>query len=337
MPESLSPRASRPLFQGLDVRRFEWPTLALAIGLHCVFVALVFAAPHAGLLAYLALVPVLTLHSSLQHEVLHGHPFRAARANWMLVALPLGVFVPYWRFRALHIAHHHDPALTDPYDDPESWYRDPRDWAALSPASRLFLTAMNTLVGRMLLGPLAGMAGLVVGDARAILHGRHDILAAWAEHLVALALLLWLLVQVPGFSLPAYLAACYGAYALLCLRTFLEHRAEDAVGHRSVVIEDNGPLAVLFLFNSLHAVHHLDPGLPWYRLREAYARDRASVLAGNGGYCYRSYAQIIRRYAFRAKEPVAHPLIGEAWAPCPPGPSGGVSATEPAKRVSAGA
>ncbi|WP_084650106.1 fatty acid desaturase [Stappia stellulata] len=312
MPTAHVPPSRAAQARTSHTRTLEWPTLLLALGVHAVFLGLVLAAPHVGIWAYLALVPVLTLHSSLQHEVLHGHPFRAPRLNWIFVALPLGMFVPYWRFRALHIAHHRDPALTDPFDDPESWYRDPCDWAGMSPVKRWFLTATNTLAGRMLLGPIAGMAGLVAGDARAILAGRRDVLAAWAEHLAALALLVWLLRQVPGFSLTGYVAACYGASVLLCLRTFLEHRAEDAVGHRSVIIEESGPLAALFLFNSLHAVHHLDPSLPWYGLRAAYARDRAQVIAANGGYVYRSYAQIIRRYAFRCKEPVVHPLRGTA-------------------------
>jgi fatty acid desaturase len=37
--------------------------------------------------------------------------------------------VPYLRFRDTHLAHHHDPNLTDPYDDPESNFQDPAVWA----------------------------------------------------------------------------------------------------------------------------------------------------------------------------------------------------------------
>ena len=58
-------------------------------------------------------------HSSLQHEALHGHPTRSAALNEALVFLPLGLLFPYRRFKMLHLRHHNNSALTDPYDDPE--------------------------------------------------------------------------------------------------------------------------------------------------------------------------------------------------------------------------
>jgi fatty acid desaturase len=293
----------------------EWPTIGLLVGVHALFALLVVVSPAAGPLAWLALVPVITLHSSLQHELLHGHPFRNPRLNALLVALPLGLFIPYWRFRALHIAHHDDPRLTDPYEDPESWYLHPRDWASAGRARRGLLRINNTLAGRIVLGPLIGLSGFLAAEFRLALSGRRDVLRAWGWHLVFAGVLVALLRQVPGFSFGWYLAACYGAYALLCVRTYLEHRAEEEVGHRTVLIEDRGPLAFLFLFNSLHAVHHRFPRLPWYRLPEVYARHRETFVADNGGYVYRSYLEIARRHAFTEKEPVSHPLAGRVNAP----------------------
>lgn len=293
---------------------FEWPTVLLLAGVYLVFAALVTAASVAqgsgwSALFWLCLVPVVTLHSSLQHELLHGHPFRTPRANALLAGLPLGLFVPYWRFRSLHIAHHDDPRLTDPYEDPESWYLHPRDWHAAGRARRALLAFNNTLFGRMLVGPAIGMAGFFAAEWRLAWSGRGDVLRAWGEHLMLVGVLLALLRLLPGFSLPAYLAVCYGAWSLLCVRTFLEHRAEEAVGHRTVIIEDRGPLAFLFLFNSLHAVHHRFPAVPWYRLPGLYRRHRDMFRAENGGYVYRSYLEIARRHAFRAKEPVEHPVL----------------------------
>ena len=57
-----------------------------------------------------------------------------------------------------------------------------------------------------------------------------------------------------------------------------------------MIIEDRGPLALLFLNNNLHAVHHAHPRLPWYRLPGEYARRRDEFLRRNGGYRYGSYA-----------------------------------------------
>jgi len=63
---------------------------------------------------------VITLHSSLQHEVIHGHPTKWAVVNALLVWPAIGLFIPYARFRDSHLAHHQDARLTDPYDDPET-------------------------------------------------------------------------------------------------------------------------------------------------------------------------------------------------------------------------
>ena len=52
------------------------------------------------------------------HEVLHGHPTRSGRVNEALVFLPIGIVWPFRRFKAIHLRHHADERLTDPFDDP---------------------------------------------------------------------------------------------------------------------------------------------------------------------------------------------------------------------------
>ena len=69
--------------------------------------------------AALALLAVtIALQSSIVHEVLHGHPTRNALVNEAFVFLPIGLVWPYRRFKALHLRHHADERLTDPFDDP---------------------------------------------------------------------------------------------------------------------------------------------------------------------------------------------------------------------------
>ena len=58
----------------------------------------------------------------------------------------------------------------------------------------------------------------------------------------------------------AYLLAAYLGWSLLKIRTYLEHRAHEAARARTVVIESRGPLALLFLNNNFHVVHHMHPG-----------------------------------------------------------------------------
>ena len=208
------------------------------------------------------------------------------------------------------MAHHVDPNLTDPYEDPESWYLDPRESGRLPWLMRQVLEANNTLAGRLLLGPAVGLFGFWRAEVRLMRAGRGDVLRAWGEHLVFAGLLVAFLSAMPGVSGWGYVAACYGGASLLSLRTFLEHQAAPETGHRTVLIEERGPLAWLFLFNSLHAVHHERPKLAWHRLPAAYRAERARYQAKNGGYVYRSYLEIARRYLFTRKEPVAHPLRG---------------------------
>jgi len=95
---------------------------------------------------------------------------------------------------------------------------------------------------------------------------------------------------------------------VLKIRTFLEHQAHERARGRTVIIEDRGPLAFLFLNNNLHVVHHMHPKLPWYRLPKIYFNNREKYLARNDGYRYASYAEIFRRHLIRAKDPVPHPL-----------------------------
>ena len=246
--------------------------------------------------------------SSLQHEALHGHPFRSSLANEIAVFPSLSLTVPYRRFKTTHLAHHYDPILTDPYDDPESCYCDPKMWATFTPGLKRILRVNNTLMGRVVIGPLLGNLIWLRDEARLFAQNAPGVRLAWVLHGVGLIpVVLWL----QGAAMPwwAYLLAASVGHALLKIRTFLEHQAHELVRARSVIIEDRGPLALLFLNNNLHAVHHAHPAVPWYRLPALYRARKGEFQRRNAGYVYRSYAEIFARYLLRSKEPVAHPLM----------------------------
>ncbi|WP_368345910.1 fatty acid desaturase [Pelagovum sp. HNIBRBA483] len=288
--------------------KFEWITLALILACYAVWGLSVFWLSTMSL--WLA-IPVagasIALHSSLTHEAIHGHPFRRAWHNAALMFPALTLCVPYMRFRDSHLAHHTDARLTDPYDDPESNYLDPAVWERLAPLLRWVLAFNNTLAGRLLIGPLVGQIAWMIADARAIRAGDRAALSGWLWHLPALALALALVAAAP-MPLWAYLVAAYIGLAILKIRTFLEHQAHERARARTVIIEDRGPLAFLFLNNNLHVVHHMHPRVPWYRLPQLYRANPERYLGCNGGYRYRSYGEVFRRYFFQAKDPVAHPL-----------------------------
>lgn len=288
--------------------RVEWPTLVLIIACYAVWGAALFWLSEVSLaLAIAAATLAIALQSSLQHEVLHGHPFSQRRWGEPLVFASLNLAIPYIRFRDTHLAHHMDATLTDPYEDPESNYLDPAVWARLPPALRLLLGLNNTLLGRMILGPALGQVAFMAGDARAIAAGNRAVALAWLAHLPGAAAVLALVWASP-MPLWAYLLAAYLGLSLLKIRTFLEHQAHERARGRTVIIEDRGPLAFLFLNNNLHVVHHMHPKLPWYRLPQIYFNNRDRYLARNDGYRYGSYAEIFRRHFLRAKDPVPHPL-----------------------------
>ena len=229
----------------------EWPTVTLLLG--CYVVWALATAVIWGLSPVLALILTalcITLFSSLQHEALHGHPFRSERVNEALVFPALALLVPYRRFRDTHLAHHRDEHLTDPYDDPETNYLDPVRWAALPAWMKWVLRANNTLLGRVILGPAISAFWFLRDDWRAIRRGDRAVARAWALHLPGVALVLIWLVMVDGMPVWAYLMSAYTGFGILKIRTFLEHRAHEKARARTVVIEDRGPLAFLFLNNN---------------------------------------------------------------------------------------
>jgi fatty acid desaturase len=286
----------------------EGPTVVLLVACYALWAAGLYLVAPAWLPAGIALAALASaLHSSLTHEMVHGHPTDDDRINHALVWPVLGLLVPYGRFRDTHLAHHMDARLTDPYDDPESNYLDPAVWVRLPGWVRAVLRANNTLLGRMTLGPAVGQIAFMASDWRAIRAGDRAVLVAWLAHLPAAAAVLAVVALSP-MPLWAYAIAVYAGHGLLRIRTFLEHQAHEHTGGRTVVIEDRGPLALLFLNNNFHLVHHMHPTVPWTRLPGLYFANTERYLRRNRGYRYRSYAQIFARHLLRAKDPVPHPL-----------------------------
>ena len=291
-------------------RAIEWPTLAMLVLCYGTFaIGTIWAAalwlPLGIALATLA----IALHSSLTHEVLHGHPFRSQRLNDLLIFPAIGLLIPYYRFRDTHLAHHNDPILTDPYDDPESNFLDPKEWAAMYGWQRLLCRFNNTLMGRLILGPLHSQIWFMRADWRAIRKGDRDVLMGWVWHIPAVLVVVWWLGAYAQMPVWAYLLSAYAGMSLLKIRTYLEHRAHELPRARTVIVESRGPLAWLFLFNSLHVVHHTHPKEPWYRMWAMYRENRGHYLRRNEAYRFASYGEVFRRYFLRAKDPVSHPLF----------------------------
>jgi fatty acid desaturase len=289
----------------------EWPTLLLIIATYALwFIATDIVYAWSAVAGILLTGMLITQFSSLQHEALHGHPFRTAALNEAILSAGITLTVPFGRFRDTHLAHHHDPHLTDPYDDPESNFVDPAVWQTLSRPMQLLLLLNNTLLGRIVLGPLYGAFVWLRGEAALILSGNRTVQRDWALHAIGLLpVIAWLWVAAMPWW--AYLLATWLGHGLLKIRTYLEHRAHDLCRARTVIVEDRGLFALLFLNNNFHAVHHMHPTVAWYKLPGLYASQIAHYQRRNEGYVYRSYTQIFRSYFLRVKDPVPHPLMAD--------------------------
>ena len=284
-------------------------TLALLIVVYALWALLAVVFPDLPLWLSCPLLVLITVQfMSIQHEIVHGHPTRSGWLNEALVSLPLGLLFPYRRYRTLHLRHHNDENLTDPFDDPESWYFEPEDFARQPAPVRWLWRANATLLGRLLLGPVLSVVGLVRMDLRAIFVGDRGILWDWVLHLAGVAAVL-VILRLAGFSLLAYLGfVALPSMSVLMIRSFAEHRASEAKEHRTAIIPDRGLFALLFLNNNLHAVHHAHPTVAWYRLPRLFNEQRAHFETANGGYGYRSYLALIARHLLRPVNSVAHPI-----------------------------
>jgi fatty acid desaturase len=287
----------------------EWPTaLLIAATYGAWFLLGLVIWPQWPVIAIAVLGVVLALQSSLMHEASHGHPTRDGRLNELLVGLPIGLVWPFRRFRALHLRHHADDSLTDPFDDPESYYRALWHYRELPAVMRWLLAANNTMLGRMVLNPLLGSVGFIVSDVRALLRGDRAIRTAWALHALGLAIVIPIVLLGFGMPLWSYLAAVWLGQSLISVRTFAEHQWSERPDGRTVIVE-RSPFAFLFLNNNLHLVHHKNPTVAWYRLPGLYRARRADWVAMNGGYVFPNYLALFRTFALRPKEPVVHPVL----------------------------
>ncbi len=286
-------------------RRVEWPT----VGVLCAVVGgwLLLTGFHSSLPSALAVFLTgcwLAWSSSLQHEILHGHltPWRVVNNAFGRITFEL--WLPYDHYLKTHLRHHQDDRLTDPVDDPESYYVRGEYWKDAGPAMRSLLRANRTLIGRLVIGPLLTVPAYLWKQFREVVTGRGtfgegDPRRRWAIHSVYVAVTVaWLsTVDVVWWQ---YGLSMWIAQSFIKLRSFLEHRwMPDGVGRTSTVAS-RGPLALLFLNNNLHTAHHLRPNVSWFRLPAVSRALDAEFIADQGPGAYPSYFSVLKRYGLRS-------------------------------------
>jgi fatty acid desaturase len=290
-------------------RSLEWPTLGLIALVYAVLGSLVWfhaAVPWFVILcagAYFA-----ALHTSLQHEVLHGHPTRNKALNEALIFFSPTLWLPYHCYKETHLQHHNNAHLTDPDIDPESYYLLPDHWAGIAGPKRVLFQINQTLAGRMLIGPAVGIVRYWSSEVADILRGDMHKAKCWAVFAVSGASVLG---YVMWCGMPVWhylLLVAYPGISLALVRSYCEHQAAEQVEHRTIIVECSWFWSLLFLNNNLHVPHHEIPSLAWYKLPAYYRAERSRLIAQNNGYLM-SYAQIFARYFFSAKEQISYPDV----------------------------
>ena len=186
-------------------RAIEWPTVFLIVLTYLTVGLLVWNHER---LPWWVILPVggyfAALYTSLQHEVLHGHPTSNRSLNEALIFPTLHFWLPYGRYRDTHLRHHNDADLTDPRLDPESYYMLPDDWARLPGLKRSLYQFNQTLGGRMLIGPAVSIVRFWTSEFRDIAHGNRETLRAWTVFALSCAITIWFVTVIAGMPLWQY-------------------------------------------------------------------------------------------------------------------------------------
>jgi beta-carotene hydroxylase len=246
-----------------------WPTILLALAclslLAFALLGVMFDVTPplmGGALSFVAIFAAFTpLHDATHRAV--------SRTRWVNEAIgrvsSLCLLSPFAAFRAMHLEHHKH--TNDPHRDPDhysgrgAWWALPLRWVTQD------LHYYLRIVGAWHSRPRAERVEVVLSVAVfASLLGA----LTWAGYGEAV-LLAWVI--------PARLAIAALSFSF----DYLPHvphqtpASEDRFAATRILIAPS--LSVLFLFQNYHLIHHLYPGVPFYRYRAVYHAQAQSLAA----------------------------------------------------------
>ena len=277
----------------------EWRTLAVVIAVYGLTVLTVLR--YDVLTPWLA-VPMLAVlgawHLSMQHEVLHGHPFKNQFINDAIGGIPVTLWIPYLAFKKDHHEHHLSD-LTNPALDNESYYVSQEQWDKAGRIRRAAWTANRTILFRMFVWTIVSTITYVLSVLKRAVRGEKGDRLAVALHVIGVAFVVYL---VSLSSMPLWqfaLGTLYGGRILNAIRPFPEHKYQSGVETRTAMIMAGRFMSLLMLNNNLHVAHHDEPGVPWYRYDKLMQRVNAVQRARDAGVLYEGgYAEVFRRFSF---------------------------------------
>ena len=277
----------------------EWKTLGVIVAVYGLTVLTVVR--YDVLTPWLA-IPMLAVlgawHLSMQHELLHGHPFRNQFINDAIGSIPVTLCIPYLAFKKDHHEHHKSD-LTNPELDNESFYVTQEQWDNAGTIRRAAWTANRTILFRMFVWTIVSTISYVtLVLKRAVRNEQGDRLAV-VLHVIGVVAVVYL---VSLSSMPLWqfaLGTVYGGRILNAIRPFPEHKYQNGVETKTAMIMAGPFMSLLMLNNNLHIAHHDDPKIPWYRVNELSKRVNAVERAREAGVLYEGgYAEVFRKFSF---------------------------------------
>ena len=285
----------------------EWRTIAVIVAVYGLTILTVMR--HEVLTPWLT-IPFLSVlgawHLSMQHETIHGHPFRRQWINDVIGSIPVTLWIPYLCFKRDHIEHHHSD-LTHPGLDNESYYVSPEAWASAGPIRRAAYWANRTILFRMFVWTIVSTVTYLWAQIRLMLRGNKQTWFAMAAHVVGLVAVVYFVRSVAGMPLWQFaLGTTYGGRILNAIRPFPEHKYQAGVETRTAMVMAKPFMSLLMLNNNLHVAHHEQPGVAWYEVPNLSARVNAVERAREAGLLYEGgYAEVFRKFSFK---PMGAPL-----------------------------
>ena len=233
------------------------------------------------------------------------------RWNWVNSAvgsLPLAFWVPFPRYKALHIQHHRSD-LTDPEDDPESFYVRPPVWQQAGPLRRRMVPVPPHHARSAHRRRAAGHRPLL--DPRDPHRPRRRSRSApWVAARRSPRVVLGVVAVRSGGHVPVgvrrrLLPRRCGVHAAAVVR-----RARAvAEGTRCAVVKAGPAMSLLFLNNNLHHTHHaaarISRGTGSRRCTARWAPTTWPTRGAGlyrGGYC-RSGAHVLLHAVLPARPP----------------------------------
>ena len=245
-------------------------------------------------------------HLSMQHETIHGHPFRHVWLNDLIGSIPITLWIPYFSFKKDHIEHHQSD-LTHPGLDNESYYVSPEAWASAGKLRKAAYWANRTILFRMFVWTIVSTVTYLWSKIRLMLRGDKQTWFAMSTHVAALVVVVYFVRSFAEMPLWQFaLGTTYGGRILNAIRPFPEHKYQSDTEVRTAMVMAGPFMSLLMLNNNLHVAHHEEPGVAWYEVPNMSARVNAVERARDAGLLYEGgYAEVFRKFSFK---PMGAPL-----------------------------